>query len=673
MKKKIMQLLLCATTMFASGLASAQTVESCTTGGGIMAGGLGSTQVNIPYDPSDFVAGKTTNGAFVCHYSDYISSNHPDWIAAIQQATATWGQILSTNYTVNVYFVANGESSPQYAISSSLLAKGKPEYDAANFTPAITTAAYFANTYYASPLSSYLTNGAVPANQSESAILVIINEHPIGAPGGYNTNVSDNVACPSNKFDLMTVCMMGIGNGVGLLSETDITNGNEIAFAHQYQWPNILEHFMNDNGTGSSAANHITYLKNLGTQQPFLQAFVIDEGDITTTSPKETHVDYFKGPNTNDPLIQMYAPFPYQTGLNLSFLTPNSTALMNGTLPTGRKVHVPSPSEMNMLADIGWQASLATVGDFDDFTITNSDYLAPDVVLSLGNSYSYAPNDYNAYYYGLNISTMQYKLELLDQNGYQLCDSHSGVVAWETNPITLPTGDHTWVRDINGNIEGQVIISAMDLNPQPHNHTTAISVGVQTAPETPIFTVTNNSDGNNCCNSKTLSFYSAGANSYQIYYRSFTNNTWTDWTLAFPGAGDQSYTFNGLDQTATHQFYVIASNTTGSATSNTITTYPCEYNIQVSPNPVAVNSNLRINADASFLINAVTIVNAETGVTAASLKFDGTKPTVSIDLIPYKLPSGVYVVSAFAPNTHNVTLCYASNVLSASLEIRTAY
>jgi hypothetical protein len=202
----------------------------------------------------------------------------------------------------------------------------------------------------------------------------------------------------------------------------------------------------------------------------------------------------------------------------------------------------------------------------------------------------------------------------------------------------------------------------------------AIDISITAAPDVPILKIANVADAGGCCDTKTLKFYAAGSTYFEVYSRDFIGGSWDTWSLYMPNAGDQSYTFTGIDQTVSHQFYVIAYNATGSSTSNTITTYPCVYNITISPNPVSLNTTLQIAADQSFLINTVTIVNTQTGNLAAQLSFDGTASSVNIDLSSYQLASGVYAITAYAANTFNPEGCSSfGGTLTASTLMQTAY
>jgi hypothetical protein len=664
MKRKTIKTLL--TTLLLPCFSFAQTTEPSTVWGGIEDGGTGASSVLVPFDPTIHVAGKTTSSPFVAVVSSTINTNHPDWLGPINKAVSTWGQILSTTHSVQINFHSSNESG--YALPSYTIASGKPAYDAPNFTATVSSSAYFPNTYYVGPLACYMSNG-VTASGWESQIDVVINEHYV-PNAGFNTNTDNGTACPLNQYDLTTACMQAIGSGVGLLSETN--NGSSIQFAHTNQWPNIFEHFITDNGTGSSAGT-VTWLRNL--TGGLVGSFVTGHGSYVADATYSNSA-FFKGPTS--PLVKLYIPTTYMIGRNLCYADQASappTTLMIPALPTGRKVLVPSVSEIKMLNDIGWSASNATVGVTDNVNIIGGYGNPLHTTLDLGSSYSYSFIDIGPVY-GLNSSTGNYTLELLDETGWVIWASHYGDSYWDTPPLTLPGGTHNWVRDINGNIQGRLSASCSDNGSPSVTRSSSIDIGIRTAPETPIFNIENITNQDGCCATKKVNFYAAGADSYEILSREFVGGAWTTWSITTPAPGDHSFIFTGLDQTISHQFNVVAHNSTGSSTSNQRTTNPCIYNITASPNPVDHNTLLHIDGDQSFLITNITISDVRSGQSVASIGFDGTKSSVVIDLTRYQLQPGTYVVAATATPPFDPSNCFKidyTKYFNAATEIQTSY
>jgi len=576
-----------------------------------------------PYSSSIHAAGKTTSATIRRFVATDISS---DWRQCIDYTCSIWQQIISSPVDITIYF-------SKYNAADGLLAQGSPGGWYENFGSV--DPRYFGNIGYPSALANKLNGSAVSGATYD--INVAINDNYL-----YCTNLYGGDA--SNQYDLVTALLHEIGHGLGFVSGTAI----------------------------DPSSGHITYslpVSILPSGDPAVyDNFVrLSSGDLLSFPDESTFLDgaytlgdaYWTGVSGYG--MHLYNPPAFENGSSLSHTDGAYyffKDLMCESQPLQLAIHNLSSGDMGMMDDIGWNCT-GPVATQDYITIIDHPSGAPTTTFNVGYTPVWEIQFVDNYPYGDSYSYFgtNWTLTACSTTGDVVVQTLTGF--WGTTAIAaLPTG-YTWIRDINGRIKGYLSASGTEY-PTGSTLATKIDIGINEAPDQPLITV-ENIQTESCCDIKKVSFYSPGADYFEIYSRDHVGGTWSSWTGTTLASGITSYTFTGLDETISHEYYAVAYNAGGSSTSNTTYNGPCKVIVTAAPNPVNITTVIHLATSYwGYTISNVTITNASTGATVANIPFDGVAPYVDIDLSPYSLASGVYAFNVTCATRFDPASCNSS-------------
>ena len=546
-------------------------------------------------------------------------------------------------------------------ISVGTLASGK----ATNLenSDAISCALCLPSTWYPEALADFM--GASGFSFDPQVVTVYINQDI----SNFNTNIS--IGSFPGQYDLYSVLMHEICHGLGFKSNTTSSGASVTWYSGgmSFLQPGVFDQFIWDAGTGDAGGVN-TNLVSLTHGSTEFTNFCTGAGNYTAY-PNTSNSAYFNGTSASN--IGLYLPSSYNKSVSLSHVSTlyPSSYLMSISLDEGDMVRCPTSDEINILNDIGWYGSIAAVGTSACSPLNYMTCLLLPAVVNPGTTYgctvalgTYSSTTYSGY--TLNESTISWSLYLYDNVGATVIScSGSGTPYLSLNP-TLPSG-HTFMRDLSGNIQGVLKITASDISGCAYSYTS--SIGIQAPPDQPELTV----DGGTgsmfsgsyvpYCSSKTIRFNAAGTEHYNVYCDAYnpTLGGWAYCASATLSPGVNTYTFTGLDETVAHSFFVEAISSLGYTWSNNIYTWPCEWHISASPNPLLVsNGLLTISATGggtimdenggtlnlgNFNFSNVTITNMQNPNIVYTFPFNGTSSIVSLNLSQYTLPNGIYNLS----------------------------
>jgi hypothetical protein len=130
---------------------------------------------------------------------------------------------------------------------------------------------------------------------------------------------------------------------------------------------------------------------------------------------------------------------------------------MDATLSLGDQIHSPTPVDLGVLEDIGWDLDLG-VGIEDDLILDPG-----QTIIEEGGTFVFSSTFYDSEPYGDYIKSADWTIELFHQNGTYVFKS--GTVSYSTNwsgmVNYLPIGN-TWLRNDDGSVRGRVKVVGTD-------------------------------------------------------------------------------------------------------------------------------------------------------------------------------------------------------------------
>lgn len=266
-------------------------------------------------------------------------------------------------------------------------------------------------------------------------------------------------------------------------------------------------------------------------------------------------------------------------------------------------------------------AAQSPVGN-DYVEIKGSGNTVPPSTLAQGSSYTFV---LVPHFFSGSVSSASWKLKLYHDGGDYELQNGSGTW-WSPTINSLPGGYH-WKRDAAHRVTGYVIVNAT--RSPSGSFEAVIPISIDAAPLQPSISVSSNIM--NCSNAD-ISFYAAGTDFYNFYYRELGSAGWWQWNVP----GDQTLVqLTGLDQGKTYEFMVEAFNDYGSTQSIIRRRSKCLFEAILAPNPMIAASPdgiVSTGEDGDILIDHIEVVNVQTSQVMGIFNFPGDQSSVPINL-----------------------------------------
>ena len=589
---------------------------------GVTKAGTSSSSTYIPYSPTVHVGGKTTAASFDKTIALSVQA-YPDQVACINYACSIWEAILTTDVPITILFDYASPPLPTQVLASTSI-----NHFEENFS--LGAPGFQLNTEYSLCLANKMANTRIST-----------------APGGYDITVNINQfedwctnlhgGCPSTDYDMVTTLVHEIGHGLGMLTGTKYQSG-DIYYDRYADNPAII---------GLDPVIYDRFVSLSGGPIPSYTT-----GSASLTADVEAGPAIWNGSEA----MHLYDPWPFEESSSISHTSSlyySFLDLFDDTQLRQQAIHIPSPGDLKMLEDIGWDCTGA-LGLEDnikivDFSISGSP-LSPTKIINVGDAGGYSVYFDDEPPYGDTWGTsVNWTFTACAESGDVTIATGTGGLSF-TMP-DLPTG-YVWKRDVNGRVKGYISVTGYDL-PHHYPHSDKIDIGINYAPGAVSVKGSNISAYSFYrCDMEKISFYAPGADHYEVSIQHPSVSS--SWSTSVLPAGVNCNVYTGLDEMSSYQFQVVAVNSNGTSTSAIVYRNACMHKMVVIPNPFSGNGTLTLSSDEAYLFGDATIASVQNPDINFSVQFDGSSSQVTIDLAQYQLPSGVYVVTAHDING-NVT------------------